>query len=83
MRSLLTDIQHIRESCHLILQESKLVASSLGFQRDQKLKRQRRTKTFFGEDRTTAYEHENEDVGFKVNVFNVVLIGHTYPRNQQ
>ena len=73
MRSLLTDIQRIRESWHLILQESKLVASGLGFQQDLKLKRRRRAKTFFGEDRTTAYEHENEEVGFKVNIFNVAL----------
>ena len=73
MRSLLTDIQRIQESWHLILQESKLVASGLGFQQDLKLKRRRRTKTFFGEDRTTAYEHENEEVGFKANIFNVVL----------
>ena len=46
MRSLLTDIQRIRESWHLILQESKLVASGLGFQQDLKLKRRRRAKTF-------------------------------------
>ena len=73
MRSLLTDIQHIRESWHLILQESKLVASGLGFQQDLKLKRRWRAKTFVGEDRTTAYEDENEEVGFKVNIFNVAL----------
>ena len=73
MRSLLTDIQRIRESWHLILQESKLVASGLGFQQNLKLKRRRRAKPFFGEDRTTAYEYENEEVGFKVNIFNVAL----------
>ena len=73
MRSLLTDIQRIRESWHLILQESKLVASGLGFQQDLKLKRRRRAKTVFGENRTTAYEYENEEVSFKVNIFNVAL----------
>ena len=73
MRSLLTDIQRFQESWHLILQESKLVASGHGFQLNLKLKRRRRTKTFFGEDRTTAYEHENEEVGFKVHILNVFL----------
>ena len=66
MKSLLSDLQRIRESWDLILQESKLVASSLGLQQEFRLKRRRRTKTFYGEDRSTVYEHENEEAGFKV-----------------
>ena len=73
MKSLLSDLQRIRESWHLILQESKLVASGLGLEQEFRLKRRRRAKTFHGEDRSTVYEHENEEVGFKVSVFNVAL----------
>jgi len=28
---------------------------------------------FYGEDRSTVHEHENEEAGFKVTVFNVAL----------
>ena len=35
-------------------------------------------KTFYSEDRTTVYEHENEEVAFKV-----CCLGHTYPKNQK
>ena len=55
------------------------MASGLGFQQDLKSKKQRRTKTFYSEDRTTVYEHENEEVTFKVNIFNVAL--HTLIQN--
>ena len=77
-QGLLSDLQRIRESWDLILQESKLVAASLGLQQEFRLKRRRRTKTFYGENRSTVYEqlvqlHENEEAGFKVTVFNVAL----------
>ena len=50
------------------------MASGLGLQQDLKLKRQQRTKTFYGEDmQTTVYEHENEEVAFKVVIYNVAL----------
>ena len=73
MKSLLSDLQRIRESWHLILQESKLVASGLGLQEEFRSKRRQRTKTFHGEDRSIVYEHENEEAGFRVTVFNVAL----------
>ena len=59
MKSLFLDLQHIGESWQLILQEAKLVASALGLQQEVSLKKQRRTKTFHGEDRSIVYEHEN------------------------
>ena len=64
MKSLLSDLQRIRESWHLILQESRLVASGLGLQEEFRSKRRRRSKTFHGEDRSIVYEHENEEAGF-------------------
>ena len=70
MKSLPSDLQRIWESNSSGV---NLVASSLGLQQEFRLRRLRRTKTFYGEDRSTVYEHENKEAGFKVTVFNVAL----------
>lgn len=73
IKSLLNDLKRLRESWDLILQESKLVAHGLGFEENLKKKRRRIVRTFHDEDRASAHEHEDEEMDFKVNVFNVTL----------
>ena len=69
IKSLLNDLKRLRD---LILQESKLVAHGLGFGENLK-KRRRIVRTFHDEDRASAHEHEDEEMDFKVNVFNITL----------
>uniref|UniRef100_H3A7E7 Uncharacterized protein n=1 Tax=Latimeria chalumnae TaxID=7897 RepID=H3A7E7_LATCH len=73
MKSLLSELERLQESWPLILDKSKLVAAGLGLEQDFKKKRGRKRKTFHDEDRTTMYNHENQETEFKVDVFYVAL----------
>ena len=73
LTSLLNDLQRIRESWTVILEEAKIVASNLGFEESFKEKRQRRCKTFHDEDRRNVYNHSNEEDRFRVEVFFTAL----------
>ena len=73
LKSLLNDLQRIRESWPVLLEEASVVATNLGFEKSFKQKRLRRSKIHFDEDRGNAYEHTNEEERFRVDVFYVAL----------
>ena len=73
IENLLSDLQRIRNSWEVILQESKLVARNLGWEENFKENRHRKVKTFYGDSTSAAYEHQNEDISFKVNVFYIAI----------
>jgi hypothetical protein len=55
------------------LSEAKLVAESLGFEKDFEVKRTRKTKRHHDEPPNTAYFHDGAEKKFEVSVFNVGL----------
>ena len=69
LKSLLNDLQRIRESWSVLIEEASVVAVNLGFEESLKQKRLRRSKIYFDEDRRNAYEHANEEERFRVDVF--------------
>lgn len=71
--ALIDDLQKIRNSWSSLLQESKLVAANFNCSQNFKSKRRRKTKVFYDEEGSTAHDHENEEVAFKVKVFYVAL----------
>ena len=75
IKSLQNDLKRIREAWHVILEESKLVASALGVNEQFQGKRQRIRKAFYDENRDIDNECEIQDneAQFRINVFNVTL----------
>ena len=73
LKSLLNDLQRIRESWSVLIEEASVVAVNLGFEESFMQKRLRRSKIYFDEDRRNAYEHANEEERFRVDVFYVAL----------
>ena len=71
-KNLLSDLQRNRNVWEVILQ-SKLVARNLGWEENFKDKRYRKVKTFYGDSTSAAYEHQNEEISFKVNVFYIEI----------
>ena len=69
LKSLLNDLQRIRESWSVLMEEASVVAANLGFEESFKQKKLRRSKIYFDEDRRNAYEHANEEERFRVDVF--------------
>ena len=73
IKNLLSDLQCIRNSWEVILQKLKLVARNLGWEENFKEKRHRKVKTFYGDSTSAAYEHQNEEISFKVNVLYIAI----------
>ena len=73
IKNLHSDLQRIRNSWEVILQESQLVARNLGWEENFIEKRRRKVKTFYGDSTSAAYEHQNEEISFKVNVFYIAI----------
>ena len=73
IKNLFSDLQSIRNSREVILQESILVARNLGWEEIFKEKRHRKVETFYGDSISAAYEHQNEEISFKVNVFYIAI----------
>ena len=73
IENLLSDLQRIRNSWEVILQESKLVARNLGSEENFKEKRHRKVKTFYDDSTSAVYKHQNEEISFKVNVFYIAI----------
>jgi hypothetical protein len=73
INQLLDDLGRIRSSWNELLSEAKLVAESLGFEKDFEVKRTRKTKRHHDEPPNTAYFHDGAEKKFEVSVFNVGL----------
>ena len=73
IKSLKDDLKCIRESWNVILEESKLVASTLGLSQHFQEKRRRISRTFHDKNQAKKYEGQNEETLFRINVFNVTL----------
>ena len=73
IKNLLSGLQHIRNFWEVILQESKLVARNLGWEENFKDKRRRKVITFDGDSTSAAYEHQNEEISSKVNMFYIEI----------
>ena len=73
IKSLQDDLKRIREAWHVILEESKLVAGTLGLNEQFQEKRQRIRKEFYDENRDNECEIQDNEAQFRINVFNVTL----------
>ena len=67
------DLKRIRESWYVILEESKLVVSTLGLSQHLQEKRRRILRTFHDDNQAKKYEGQDEETPFRINVFNVTL----------
>jgi hypothetical protein len=73
IKSLQDDLKRIREGWNVILEESKLVAGTLGLTEQFQDKRRRIRKAFYDENRDNEWEVQNNEALFRINVFNVTL----------
>ena len=73
IKSLEDDLKRIRESWNVILEESKLVASTLSQSQHFQEKRRRISRTFHDGNQAKKCEGQDEETLFQINVFNVTL----------
>lgn len=73
IKALQDDLKRIRESWNVILEESKLVAGSVGLNEHFQEKRRRIRRTFHNENLANEFEVQDDEALFRINVFNMTL----------